>query len=266
MHFIWKEWKEHIRSKGLWFSFIIVVFISISTLFKSSSLSFEQGIYVLLLNLFETLLYFIPIFCLFLGAFSIFQEKEQKTLVMLLTRNIPYSSFLFKKSIAIHSVLLVPIVSWFFLYLVPTKFMFQVDLKSYAIFVVSICSLCLIFTQFGILIGCMSHTKMQMIGYSIFIWFYFFFIHDFILLSFLPSVSYENVKLFSMVYFLNPLQASRMFLETGVGVFSFGHMSKLLQSFMWTNPTFFFLGNLAVLLCLSFTLAVFLNRRSVQHD
>ena len=91
MHYIWKEWKENIRGKGLWLSLSIIVLISmVSILFRSSALSFDKGFYVLLINLFDTIIYFIPILCLFIGAFSIFQEKEQKTLIMLLTKTDNY--------------------------------------------------------------------------------------------------------------------------------------------------------------------------------
>jgi ABC-2 type transport system permease protein len=102
---------------------------------------------------------------------------------------------------------------------------------------------------------------MQIIGYTIFVWFYFFFLHDFIMLSFLPDVTHENVKLFSSFYFLNPLQSVRMYLETGMGVYSFGHMSRLLQAFMWTKPEFFLLGNLFFWLIVSTIIAIVFHRK-----
>jgi ABC-type transport system involved in multi-copper enzyme maturation permease subunit len=261
MHYIWKEWKENIRGKGLWLSLSIIVLISISILFRSSVLSFDKGFYVLLINLFDTIIYFIPILCLFIGAFSIFQEKEQKTLIMLLTKKDSFSTFFVKKSLGLYTVVLVPLLAWFFIYLLLLKFNFQLDMKGYLIFVVTITCLALVFLQMGAAIGSFSRSRMQIIGYTIFVWFYFFFLHDFILLSFLPDVTYENVKLFSAVYFLNPLQAVRMFLETGMGVYSFGHMSRLLQAFMWTNPVFFLLGNLIFWLVASYTTAILFNRK-----
>ena len=261
MHYIWKEWKENIRGKGLWLSLSIIVLISISILFRSSVLSFDKGFYVLLINLFDTIIYFIPILCLFIGAFSIFQEKEQKTLIMLLTKKDNFSTFFVKKSLGLYTVVLVPLLSWFFLYLLLLKFSFQLDMKGYLIFVVAITCLALVFLQMGAAIGSFSRSRMQIIGYTIFVWFYFFFLHDFILLSFLPDVTHENVKLFSSAYFLNPLQAVRMFLETGMGVYSFGHMSRLLQAFMWTKPAFFLLGNLAFWLMVSYSTAILFNRK-----
>src|SRR5690606_16935347 len=117
------------------------------------------------------------------------------------------------------------------------------------------------FLQIGAAIGSFSRSRMQIIGYTIFVWFYFFFLHDFILLSLLSDVTYESVKLFSSMYFLNPLQSVRMFLETGMDVYSFGHMSRLLQAFMWTKPVFFLLGNLLFWLAVSIGTAHVFHRK-----
>jgi len=261
MHYIWKEWKENIKGKGLWLSFGIIVLVSIGLLYKSSNLSFDQGFYVLLINLFDAVIYFIPIICLFLGAFAIFQEKEQKTLIMLLTRRDDYKSFLLQKSIAVHSVLLGPVLLWFFAYLIIIKFFFQPDLKAYLAFLLSLLCLFLIYTQLGLLIGSISRSRMQIVGFTVAVWFYFFFLHDFILLSFLSDVTYENVKGFSAAYFINPLQAARMFLESSLGVYSFDHMSKLLQSFMWMKPGLFLMANAVLLLFTSYILAVIFHRK-----
>lgn len=261
MHYIWKEWKENIKGKGLWLSFAMIVLVSIGLLFRSSALSFDQGFYILLINLFDAFVYFIPILCLFLGAFSLFQEKEQKTLIMLLTRGDHYTSFLFKKSIAIQTVLIGPILLWFFLYFIPLKFFFQTNGMSYLAFVLAIASLVLVFTQIGIFIGSMSRSRMQIVGFVSGIWFYYFFLHDFLLLSLLSEVTYENVKLFSSFYFLNPLQAARIFLESALGVYSFDHMSKLLQSFMWIKPALFLSSNVLLGLLVSFGIGVAFQRK-----
>jgi ABC-2 type transport system permease protein len=134
-------------------------------------------------------------------------------------------------------------------------------MKAYFIFILAIVTLSLVFLQMGAAIGSFSSSRMQIIGYTIFVWFYFFFLHDFILLSFLPDVTHENVKLFSSLYFLNPLQSVRMFLETGTGVYSFGHMSRLLQNFMWTKPVFFLLFNLVFWLITSIITAIVFHRK-----
>lgn len=261
MHYIWKEWKENIRGKGLWLSLSIIVLISLSILFRSPALSVDKGFYVLLINLFDTIIYFIPILCLFIGAFSIFQEKEQKTLIMLLTKKERYSSFLFKKSLGLYTVVLLPLLIWFFFYLLLLKFYFQIDMLGYLIFILAILCLAVIFLQMGAAIGSFSRSRMQIIGYTIFVWFYFFFLHDFMLLSYLPNVTYEKVKLFSIGFFLNPLEAVRMYLETGMGVYSFGHMSRLLQAFMWTNPWVFLVGCLCFWLVVSYFVAIIFNRK-----
>jgi ABC-2 type transport system permease protein len=261
MHYIWKEWKENIRGKGFWLAFAIVVLVSCGLLFNASTLSFEQGFYVLLINLFDAFIYFIPILCLFMGAFAIFQEKEQKTLIMLLTRRDDYKSFLLKKSLAIHACLIGPVILWFLIYLVPLKFLFELDFVRYMSFLISLICLMFIYNQIGMLIGSISRSKMQIVGATIAIWFYFFFLHDFILLSFLANVTYENVKGFSSIYFLNPLQAARIFLESSLGVYSFDHMSKLLKSFMWLKPGVFLLINATLLVSLSYIIAIVFHRK-----
>jgi ABC-type transport system involved in multi-copper enzyme maturation permease subunit len=261
MVYIWKEWKENIRGKGLWLALSIIAVLSISMMFQSSVLSVDQGFYFLLLHLFDTLIYFIPVLCLFLGAFSIFQEKEQKTLIMLLTKRESFASFLWKKSISIWVVLLVPVVVWFFVYLVPLKFMLLIDFKSYLYFLIALSSVIVIFLQLGAFIGSISRSRMQIVGLTIFIWFYFFFLHDFMMLSFLEKVTYDNVKMFSFFYFLNPFQTARVFLEAGVGVLSVGHMSKLMQTFLWTKPAFFLLGSLVFWVGLSYGLSLLFHRK-----
>jgi ABC-type transport system involved in multi-copper enzyme maturation permease subunit len=261
MHYIWKEWKESIRGKGLWLALSIIIVISISILFRSSVLSFDKGFYVLLINLFDTIIYFIPILSLFLGAFSIFQEKEQKTLIMLLTKRDNFPSFLWKKSLGLYAVILFPLFVWFFIYLLILKFTVPIDFKSYIIFVAAVLALALVFLQMGAAIGSFSRSRMQIVGSAIFVWFYFFFLHDFILLSYLPNVTEDNVTWFSAAYFLNPLEAVRMFLETGMGVYSFGHMSNLLQTFMWTKPGYFLIGNLIVWLTVSFAVSILFSRK-----
>lgn len=261
MYFIWKEWKENIRGKGLWLANSTVILVSVLLLVKSSALSYDQGFYILLVNLFDTLLYFIPILCLFMGAFSVFQEKEQKTLVMLLTRQESFMSFLYKKSLGMHAVLLGPILVWFFMYLVPLKLYFKTDIGDYLVFILSISVLILIFIQIGALIGSISRSRMQIAGIAIIVWFYFFFLHDFALLSFMQDVTHENVKLFSIAYFLNPIQAVRMYLETGLGIYSFGHMSRLLKSFMWLQPGNFLIFSLGSWMIISFIISVLLHKK-----
>lgn len=261
MNYIWKEWKESIRSKGLWLSLGIIIIVSLLMFSRSKGLGFEQGYYILLINLFESLVYFIPILCLFLGAFSIFQEKEQKTLVMLLTKNENTLTFLFKKSIAIQAVLILPVIVWFFLYLVPLKFYFQINFTDYFILMATLIGLMLVFNQLGVLIGSVCRSRMQITGIAVVIWFYFFFLHDFALISLLPSVTYDNVQLYSIAYFLNPIQAVRMFLEAGLGLNSFGNMSHLLESFMFLAPQVFFALNLVFWLLIAFAGSVLLHRK-----
>ena len=261
MYYIWKEWKENIRGKGLWLAIGTVILVSVLMLVKSSTLPYDQGFYILLINLFDTLIYFIPILFLFMGAFSVFQEKEQKTLIMLLTRNDSFMTFLVKKSLGMYAVLIGPVLVWFFLYLLPLKLYFQTDIGKYSVFTLAISVLMIIFIQLGALIGSISRSRMQIAGTAVIIWFYFFFLHDFALLSFMQDVTHENVKLFSAAYFINPIHAARMYVETGLGIYSFGHMSRLLKSFMWLQPGIFLGASLSFWVIASFICSVLLHRK-----
>src|SRR5690625_5361701 len=60
-------------------------------------------------------LYLIPLFAMFLASFSIFQEKELKTNMILLTKKESTISFLFCKSIAIQFSLLAAFVVAYFI-------------------------------------------------------------------------------------------------------------------------------------------------------
>ncbi|PLR79027.1 copper ABC transporter permease [Bacillus sp. V3-13] len=261
MYYIWKEWKESIRGKGFWLAGIIIVVLSAALLFQSSVLSFDKGFYIVLINLFDAFIYVIPVLCLFLSAFSVYQEKEQKTLIMLLSKQESYFTFLVKKSLAIHVVLTGLILIWFFIYLVPLKFYFQPDLSAYLTFIFAVLCLMIVFIQIGAFIGSIGRSKIQIVGFTVLIWFYFFFLHDIVLLSLLPDVSYENVKLFSAAFFLNPIQAVRVYLESGLGVYTSGHMSKLFESFLWTKPAIFLTANLVIWLTISMAASVTMHRK-----
>lgn len=166
-----------------------------------------------------------------------------------------------KKTIAVQTLLIIPIVAWFLIYLLPIKFLFEIDFISYGALIVSFICLTLVFTQLGMMIGSVSRSKMQIVGFAVAIWFYFFFLHDFILLSFLSDVSYDNVKFFSIVYFLNPISAARIFLESALGTYNFDHMSKLLQTFMWLKPGIFLLINVCFYMIVSFAIGVVFHRK-----
>lgn len=261
MTYLIKEWKEQSRGKGLWVSLSIIVLLSIVVLIQSRQLPIEQGFEVFLLSLYEMHVYLIPILCLFFSSFSIIQEKELKTLMMILTKRDSYRSFLFKKSLSIQLIIVFVLFIWYFILAVPSKIFFHFSLGHFFAFLLTIISFVLIFNQIGIFLGSICNTRMQLIGANIFTWFLFVFLIDFLFIYKLPEITYENVKLFSIFYFLDPLHTIRLFLENSLEMLSLNHMSRLMERLVWLSPGKFLLIDLLIWLIGLFEASIWLHRK-----
>lgn len=261
MNYIWKEWLEQSRGKGLWLGLAMVVLTSIFLLMEARSYPDELGFDAYLLSLHDMNVYLIPIFGLFLASFSIFQERELKTSMILLTKKESYRSLLMKKSVAIQSVVIGVFVVWYFVLAIFMKFFLQFQVSSFLYFVVTVIVLLLIFNQVGLFLGSICNTKMQLIGAVIFTWFLSIFLIDLVFLQYLPSVSYENVKIFSTVYFLDPMHTLRLFLETSLGLFSLNNMSQMMEKMIWMAPWKFLLIDLVLWMVIFFELSILLRSK-----
>ncbi|WP_102345063.1 copper ABC transporter permease [Bacillus sp. Marseille-P3661] len=261
MNYVWKEWIEQSRGKGIWLSLAMVVLISLLLVLQTRTLPSEQGFPVLLLSLYEMNMYIFPLLSLFIASFSIIQEKELKTLMILITKRESYRSFLFKKSIAIQAITLAVFGSWYFLLAVLMKFFFQFNVGQFIAFLSTVFVLIIIFNQIGLSLGSICNTRMQLIGANIFIWFFFVFLLDLFFLYILPSVSYENIRAFSMIFFLDPLQTIPFYLDTSLGVVSMDHLSRLMDKMVWASPTVFLAIDVIVWVILSFEIAVYFGNK-----
>ncbi|RXT03790.1 ABC transporter permease subunit [Ammoniphilus sp. CFH 90114] len=244
MIYIWKEFKEQSRGKGLWLSFIMLGIVSLFLLLQVQSYPVEQGFTVFLISLYEMMVLLLPLLCLFIGSFSIWQEKEQRTHLILLAKRESYRGFLFKKSLAIQVVMMGMMTLWLFVLALPMKFLFSFDVTSFLAFWTATLVLSVIFSQMGIFWGSVAANRMQIVGLNLFTWFFFLFVIDLVTLFYLPAVNYENIKLFSFLYFLNPIHALQIFLETSIGLFPINHMSRLMERLIWLPPILFMLFNL----------------------
>ncbi|OLO28679.1 copper ABC transporter permease [Alkalihalophilus pseudofirmus] len=261
MMYLAKEWKELSRAKGLWLAIGIIMILSIFLLLEARSLPIEHGFQVFLLSLYEMQVYLIPLICLFLASFAIMQEKELKTLMILMTKKESYHSFLLKKSLAIQSITLGVIIGWYIIFAIPMKLFLSFNSIDFLYFLIALSALVFIFNQFGFLIGSMCSTRMQLVGANTFIWFFFIFLVDLIFLYALPYVTYSNITVFSVFYFLDPLHTIQFFLETSLGVFSLEYMSHLMAKVVWMSPKMFFISNILFWMIVSFELAVFLQNK-----
>ncbi|MBU8908332.1 ABC transporter permease subunit [Desertibacillus haloalkaliphilus] len=259
-----KEWKEQSRGKGLWLGLGIIILVSIFILIEARNYPTEQSFEVFLVSLYEMNVYLLPLLCLFLASFTIMQEKELKTLMILMTKKESYRSFLLKKSVAVHGVMLALFVGWYFLLAIPMKFLLPFETSSFLTFLVSVIIFIVIFNQVGVFLGSICSSRMQVVGACVFVWFLFVFLADLVYLYFLPAVTLDNVLIFSILFFLHPLHAIRIYLENSIGIFSLEYMSRLMEKMIWLSPVMFVMLNIIIWTIVSFELAVRLKRKGVR--
>lgn len=266
MPYIWKEWLEQVRSKGLWFGLAMLMFTSLFLIAEARSFPSDLGFEVMLLSLFDMNLYLIPLFAMFLASFSIFQEKELKTNMILLTKKESVVSFLFRKSIAIQFSLLAAFVGAYFILAFFMIGFLSFHLVSFLHFMIGLIVFLLIFNQVGIFLGSISKTKMQLISINILTWFFVVFLIDLIFLYILPAITFNNLRLFSWIYFLDPMHTLRFYLEVQLGMFSMSHMSRLMEKFVFMDAWIFLLINAIGWPLLFFGLSVLFKKRGGNHD
>ncbi|WP_458415127.1 ABC transporter permease subunit [Schinkia sp. CFF1] len=261
MTYIWKEWNELSRGKGLWLALSMVMIISIIILWQSNSLPADKGFEVFLLSLHEMNVYLIPLFSLFISSFALIQEKEQKTLMILMTVKESYRSFFLKKSLGVQFITISMFILWYFILAIPMKFTLFFNGSSFLFFLFAFLTLLFIFNQIGLFLGSICDNRMQLVGANIFTWFFFIFLLDLLFLFFLPMVKEENIKIFSVLYFLDPLHSLHFYLETVLGLYPLDHMSRLMEKMVWLPPKYLVWIPLFVWSIIAFELAVRLKRR-----
>ncbi|MEN1966770.1 ABC transporter permease subunit [Lentibacillus sp. N15] len=266
MAYIWKEYLEQIRGKGLWLGLGIFMLTSLFIIADARSYPDELGFEAMLLSVFDMNLYIIPLFSLFLSSFSIFQEKELKTEVMLLTKKESFFSFLLKKSMAVQIVMISAFLGAFLILAIFMKLFLQFHVLSFLTFLLVITVLLLIFNQIGVFLGILCKTRMQLVGANILSWFIFIFLIDLVFLYILPAVSFENIQLFAWTYFLDPLHSLRFYLETDLGLYGLTNLSHVMKDFMVVQPVFFLFLNMFIWPVLFFALTVFVRRGGVSYD
>lgn len=262
MTYIEKEWKEQSKGKGIWLSLGMVVLVSFFILLQSRTLPTEEGFKVFLISLYEMNVYLLPLLSMFLASFAIMQEREQKTMTILLTKRESYFSFYLKKSIAVQAISLAVFIGWYFLFAIPMKIMLSFELAGFLEYLAAISVLLIIFNQIGLLLGSICSTRMQLVGANIFIWFFFVFFIDVAFLYFLPAVTNDHIIGFSILFFLHPLHTIHFYLETSLGLFSTEHMSRMMEKLVWMSPGKFLIADLLFWPVLVFVIGIWLRVRS----
>ncbi len=266
MAYIWKEYLEQVRGKGLWLGLGILMLTSLFIIAEARTFPEELGFEAMLLSVFDMNVYIVPLFALFLASFSIFQEKESKTEVMLLTKKDSFFTFLLKKSIATQLVIIAAFFGAFIVLAIFMKVFLHFSVISFLTFLLVTFALLVIFNQIGTFLGVICKTKMQLVGANLLTWFIIVFLLDLVMLYLLPAVSFDNIAIFSWAYFLDPLHALRFFLETELGLFGLTHLSRLMENFLIMEPAVFFILNFLLWPVVFFSLTLLCGKGGVSHD
>jgi ABC-2 type transport system permease protein len=263
--YILKEWKEESRGVGIWIALAVSCTASMFILVQSRSFPPEQGFEAMLLSLYEMNLYLIPLLSLFISSLSIISEKEQKTLMIFLTKKESYRGFLLRKSIAVQTVLIGIFTVWNFVLALPMKFIQPFHLKSFLAYLIATIVLLFIFNQIGLLLGSFCNTRLQLTGTVIFSWFAFLYLLDLVFLYMLPTETKNTIQLFSAFYFLDPLHTIYFYLENALGLLSLNHLSKIVEQMVWMSPNYYLLTILLIWTVIPFELAVWFYRKGATE-
>ncbi|HEX7057145.1 MAG TPA: ABC transporter permease subunit [Bacilli bacterium] len=263
--YIWKEWREALRGKGFWLIMGLFALLSVLMLWQARTFPAEQGLKLYLLSLYELEVYLVPLLALFFSAMSVLQEKEQKTMLLLVVKREKPATFLWKKGIAVQFTILPSVLLLKLVLVLPLKILFAFAWSGYLPYVAVLLALWLVFNQMGVAAGAFCGNKMQLAGAAVALWFLFVFAADTVLLYLLPTVTAENMALFSTLYFIDPLHALHFYLETAFGFFPLEHMSRVMKQMVMLSPAAYVALDLAVWLPLLSALAVFAGRRVAQQ-
>lgn len=266
MPYIWKEFLEQVRGKGLWLGLAIMMLTSIFLISEARFFPSELGFQALLLSIYDMNIYLVPLFALFLASFSIYQEKELKTDMILLTKKESYLSFLWNKTFATQVVIILAFYIAYIILAIFMKVFVGFDLYSFLIFLLIMGILLIIFNQIGIFLGSIAKSKMQLVGMNILIWFFIVFLLDLIFLYVLPAIDYDNVEIFAWFYFMDPLHTLRFLLEIELGLFSLSNLSTLMRDFVILNPWILLLLNTVLWPALFFILSLLGRKVGDSHD
>ena len=266
MSYIWKEGLEQARGKGLWLGIGVIMLTSIFLIAEARAFPADFGFEALLLSLFDTNMYILPIFAMFLSSFSIYQEKELKTVMILLTKKESQGTFVLKKSLAIQFTIITAFIAAYFILALFMKAFLSFHIVSFLHFLLVISLFLWIFNQIGIFLGTICKTKMQLVGANILTWFFVVFLLDLMFLYFLPAVTFDNLRLFSWVYFLDPIHTLRLYLESSLGLFTTTNMSRMMDKFLFMDMWIFLLMNTILWPSLFFILSISFRNGGQSND
>lgn len=246
MQFVLKEWKEMYRSKII-FSAVVLILV-VSLLIARQMIGYNNEITFSQMSgpLFQANFYFIPLLAMIISSFSVQHEQLQKTLPILLTRYLSPNEFFIKKTVALQFIFCSNIAISYFFVIFFSKFFIQISIHDFFYFTLSMLFISIIYVQIGCFLGCITENRIQLLSYILIIWFLSLFVYDLILMYFVPTIQSSDVLLFSIFYFLSPINSVRYFLNVKLGMFDLESFPAIFDQFTFNSPSFILLLNMAL--------------------
>ncbi len=244
MEFVLKEWKEMYRSRIIFSSVALIFAISLLIIRQMMGYNSEITFSQMSVPLFQENLYFIPLLSMIIASFSIQHEQLQKTLPILLTRYLSPNLFFIKKSIALHLITSSTLIISYFFVLFFSKFFMHVSIGNFTYFILSMLFISIIYVQIGCFLGSITENRIQLLSYILIIWFFSLFVYDLVLMYYVPTIQSSDVLLFSIFYFLSPINTIRYFLYVKLGIFDLDSFPAFFNEFTFQTPSLILLLNL----------------------
>jgi len=166
----------------------------------------------ILSSLINLSLYLIPLISLIISSISIVGDRETNYMEWLMSNPITEWEYLVGKylgivsSISFSTLTGFGLASWFVILFLPPE-----DVSKYLMLIGISLIASLVYIAVGLAISIYSGSRYQALGTSFFIWFFFIFIFDLIMMSFILSYV-KSVFLSSLIAVSNPIEAIRLYM------------------------------------------------------
>ncbi|RYG73682.1 hypothetical protein EU245_05090 [Lentibacillus lipolyticus] len=268
MIMIAKEWKEFYRSALFIITAGMIIISSWFVLFPYGGMDIPVAFRTGIVSVFQVSVYLLPLLATVYGAFAMAEEKNQRTLPMLLARGMTIHQFVLRKYLSLVTIFAPAILAAYVIAMIPAKSVFtDFPLQEFVLFAVSTIFLAVIFIAIGMLLGSVIGQKLTLVGFIIGTWLAFIYFIDLLLMYWLPNIAMKDVLGFSIIYFLSPLHAVQYFLFTKLDVYEFSDTSVLYDHFTFQSPWLVLIGNMVIWVAGAIGLSILvLKRKGVSHD
>ena len=266
-----KEFINRIKNISLFILIFILALLSFAISYFGTSpfgLTGFHGIPVTIASLMSLSIYLIPLIAFILGYDSITGEEEDGTMPLLLSSSATRSEIYLGKFIGLIFVISIAIFAGYGISgaIILLKENIS-DLISYLVFIISSILLGISFLSIAILISSFTRSRTSSITISVFLWFFYIFIYDLLLIGILvatkgKAVFINNTVIGSLMLF-NPTDVYRLFTISFIGGLKgyYGLTSILTGKFILSHFLLIFIYVLWVFLPVFLGMFIFAKKR-----